>query len=769
MFKLSKNYLLLSLIVVFSFVYRIFLMLREGYPPSADIGLHNSVIYSITQSGNTDFLWNYYHMGEGISLTFPGYHIFVSYIILLTGLPDYLVHSLVASLFSSFIVLVAFLITRKVWTMPAALIVAFLVAFSRYDIEMLMWGGYPNVVTLMLIPLAFYLFLQRSKFSLLTFLTVASLISGAIFLTHSLSAVIFVAITFSIFLFMLFFSGRFAVKRSHPFIWLLPIILGAIIISPFIVNAVPVLLDINQGTSNSDVVGARLATLATQYVAIDFIFPLIFYVFLIFLFSRKYHNKFFTIPAFLLSLWILIPALGSQSHLVGFYTDYNRFRYFVYLPVIILFGCVFDYVSGFSAKILDLGLRKIESLPKLGRGTRRILLSMRPLLSRKPLYALFVIVLLLYSLFSVSIFLEPSKGVEVQKFYQFVDKPSYDALQWIKNCTEPDSIIAADGVYGWWVSGFSQRQTLSGQDPQYLIVSREYEPAKNVKYLLDTNYVIDNGLIQVREDGGYIGRHNPLFLAKLDNSYFPSGFFHFNNNEITFLYRINEVTSSFSLSELPLKEMHLERTDDNATILISRGNQFFNITQATTVYQGVRFANMSLTLETSLNGVSLDWARFIVHTRYAQQFKGENYFALIDSSSNLGAQLIFTKTQPQTSIFTAENPGSLELLYNLNSNSSAKIEMFVSVFQMPYDYSDVGAHAESISNMLSNNTRFYADKVTDLPLDVFDYQRFLHDWNISYIVLRDFEAVDRFRNDKLFDLVFENEKVVVFKITSDIG
>jgi hypothetical protein len=71
--------------------------------------------------------------------------------------------------------------------------------------------------------------------------------------------------------------------------------------------------------------------------------------------------------------------------------------------------------------------------------------------------------------------------------------------------------------------------------------------------------------------------------------------------------------------------------------------------------------------------------------------------------------------------------------------------------------------------MLSNNTRFYADKVTDLPFDVFDYQRFLHDWNISYIVLRDFEAVDRFRNDKLFDLVFENEKVVVFKINSDIG
>ena len=53
-------------------------MLWEGYPPGADIGLHNSVIYSITGSGNVDFLYNSYHIGGGLSLTFPGYHIFTA-------------------------------------------------------------------------------------------------------------------------------------------------------------------------------------------------------------------------------------------------------------------------------------------------------------------------------------------------------------------------------------------------------------------------------------------------------------------------------------------------------------------------------------------------------------------------------------------------------------------------------------------------------------------------------------------------------------------
>jgi hypothetical protein len=178
MYRTSRNYLLLGLIFGFSFIYRVLLMLRETFPPGADIGLHNSVIYSITQSGNTDFFYNYFHMGGGSSVTFPGYHIFTSFVILFTGLPDYVAHALVVSLFSSLIVLVAFLITRKVWNVSAALIVALLVAVSRFDIEMLMWGGYPNVITLMLIPLAFYLFLEKTRLGRLPFLLTTSYVSS---------------------------------------------------------------------------------------------------------------------------------------------------------------------------------------------------------------------------------------------------------------------------------------------------------------------------------------------------------------------------------------------------------------------------------------------------------------------------------------------------------------------------------------------------------------------------------------------------------------
>jgi len=197
MSKSSGKYVLLFSILAFSFAYRLLLMHHATFPPGADIGLHNSVLHSITQSGSADFFWNFYQMGGGVSLTFPGYHIFVAFMISMTGLPDFLAHSLVVSLFSTITVACSFLITRRVWGESTGLIVAFLVAVSRFDLEMLLWGGFPNVATLMLMPLTFYLFLQRGRFTMVPFILSTTLLSSAIYITHSLSAVIFVAVTFA--------------------------------------------------------------------------------------------------------------------------------------------------------------------------------------------------------------------------------------------------------------------------------------------------------------------------------------------------------------------------------------------------------------------------------------------------------------------------------------------------------------------------------------------------------------------------------------------
>ncbi|MCW4010190.1 MAG: hypothetical protein NWF05_06170 [Candidatus Bathyarchaeota archaeon] len=765
MLKVSRKTLSLSSILVFAFIYRAFLMFREGYPPGADIGLHNSIIHSITQSGNTNFLWNNYHMGGGVSLTFPGYHIFVSYINMMTGMPEFVVHGLVACLFSTLIVAVAFLITQRIWSISAAWIVAILVTFSRFDIEMLGWGGYPNVITLMLIPLTFFIFLQKNRFSFPCFITVASLLSASIFLTHSLSTIIFAAIIFSAAVIRGIFSNRLEVRRSQFLVWLLPLVLGVVIISPFIAEIAPLVL----GASSDPFAGATSnvseALLTLQPLTASYVLPFALSVCLIFLFSRKYQGRLFSVPALLVALWILVPLVGTQGYLAGVYTDYTRFSYFMYLPVIIVLGLVIEYASQFIVRIPDFVIIQLKSHPPTVVRIGRVLSKLRPFFSRKIIYVCLIIVFSVYSVASFSFFAAPAEGIGIQTFYQVMNNPRYEAIQWAQNNTSADAVFVTDAYYGWWFSGFAQRKTFSGSDPQFLILSREFAPAENAKNLLDTDFMIDNGLIQVREDGGYSARHNPLFLTRIDNAYKTYDLFHFNSSDNTITCSQAGRRQTFRLSELTVENMHMENSSDHATITVTSGNHLFNLTETLTVYQGTRFAKMTYTLTSDLTDIHFDNASFLIHTKWAKLVQKENTMALLDDQvTNVMGQFIFTENQPAS--HTTEDPEeltSLELQYGFGGNSQAQIQFFVGVFQIPDEVLGV-QNGDQIQSFISNNTQTYTKPISSAPLDVFNYRNFLENWKIDYVVCRDALVLDKFVKDPLFSLVYANSDVSIFKV-----
>jgi hypothetical protein len=766
MFKTPNKYLLLFLVLAFAFAYRLLFMLWAGYPPGADIGLHESVVNSIIGSGNTNFMWNNYQMGGGLSLTFPGYHIFVSYIILMTSIPDYLAHALVASFFSSFIVLCAFLIGRRVWGESTAFIVAFLVAISRFDVEMLVWGGFPNAITLLLIPVVFYLYLERERFSTVPFLVTTTLLSGAIFLTHSLSAVMFVSITFSNVIIATIFSKRLDISKKRILLWLVPIFLGAILVSPFLVDAVPAYLGANSETFTGGVTDIRQALLSTRVLPLEWVIPLFASVIFFFLFSKKYKGKFFTVPALLLTLWILVPMLFTQAYLVGIYTDYNRFLYYVILPLILLIALGIDHGAGFFARITDtyLSLTKKASQIKERVSKKSRVVSH---LSRKRIYAVFAITFLFIAFFMVPIFLTPYRGVELQSFYQTMNDSGYEAIQWARQNTPAGSVFVSDAYYGWWFSGFAERPTLSAVDPQYLSLAREFEPAKVAKNLIDTDYVIDNGLIQVREDGGYIGRHNPEILAKLNWTYFPYSFLNFNSSKNRIQYRINDSPQFLYLDQLPVKEMRIENDTEHATIVVEKGNDFFNYTQLTTVYKGVRFVDLSITVESAVEGVSLDWVQFFVNSKGKVIQMQNETVGLLDLGVKAFAQFIFNDDQPELEIVNGDNPCILSLLYNLQGKSQGEIQLSVSAYSVTDDlrfYQDPATTADYFSKIITDNLNSSQEPISNLPIDVFDYRKALNDWNISYIACRDFDVLPKFTNDPSFSLVFINDEVAIFMV-----
>jgi hypothetical protein len=772
MLRISRKYLLLLLIFGFSFGYRMMFMHWEVYPSGADIGLHESVIYSITGSGNTNFLWNHYQMGGGLSLTFPGYHIFVSYIIMMTGMPDYLAHSTVVSFFSSFVVLCAYLIVRVFQGEGAALTVAFLAAISRFDIEMLLWGGFPNVITLMLIPLAFYLFLQRGRFSLFPFLAATTILSGAIFLTHSLSAVIFVLTTILTAMLIAIFSKRAGVPRTHSLVWVLPLFLGALVVSPFLVDAAPAYLSANAGAFTGAMVDIRQALLSTRVLPLEFVLPLFICIPFFFLFSKKYKDRFFSMPSLLLAVWMLVPLLFTQAHLVRLYTDYNRFLYYVILPLIILIALGIDHGSGFFARVVDTYLSLTKRTSNIARKSKYTAWLM-PRLSREILYASFSVVLLVLAFFAVPIFLTPFQGVTIQSFYQVMNSPEYEAIQWARENTATGSVFVSDALYGWWFSGFAQRPVLSAVDPQYITLARELEPAKTAKNLLDTDYMIDNGLIQIREDGGYIGRHNPMFLAKLNWTYFPYAFFHFNNSEATVKVRIGDSVQSVDVSELAVRQMWVEKDNEHATISVVRGNSFLNYTQQTVVYNGVRFVNMSITVESNVEGVYLDWATFIVNIK-GEVIPGTNTIGLLDEGVKVLGQFIFNKKEPMVQVVTSENPSGLLLDYNLQGKSRENIQLLVGILSVTDKlvvYQSKEVKNDYMNRILQENLNasYHSDFLKpsedeDDYMDVFNYREAVKDWNIAYIACRDSELSAKFVNDPSFSLVFINDYVAIFAV-----
>jgi hypothetical protein len=72
--------------------------------------------------------------------------------------------------------------------------------------------------------------------------------------------------------------------------------------------------------------------------------------------------------------------------------------------------------------------------------------------------------------------------------------------------------------------------------------------------------------------------------------------------------------------------------------------------------------------------------------------------------------------------------------------------------------------ANYYNNLIENNTENYLDTISNLPLNCFDYQTAISEWNISYIAVTDFDSLPRFYDDPMFALVFKNDQVAIFKV-----
>ena len=140
-------------------------------------------------------------------------------------------------------------------------------------------------------------------------------------------------------------------------------------------------------------------------------------------------------------------------------------------------------------------------------------------------------------------------------------------------------------------------------------LNREVDNATFAGNSFDTDYIIDNNstqIPQVRDDGGYITRHNPQILVKAKLDILSASFLNFNSNATSIRYHVgNNPQQIVSLDHLAVKETRIQNDTQHATITIIRGNDNFDYTVSTTVTAGVRFVSLTTTLTSLRSTYSL--------------------------------------------------------------------------------------------------------------------------------------------------------------------
>ncbi len=738
-----KRTMLLLAIFSFAFLFRAALLFHNEYPPSSDIGLHGSIINLILDQGELPS-WNPYHMGGESLATPPGFHFFVSLLILLTGMPLLFAQLITAAFFSAFIVFPAYLISRRVWRNPnAGLIAAFFAAVSALSIEMISWGGYTNIVSLALTAVIFYLFLrdidQPSHFHLL----MGTLLFGSLILTHTFTLFIFFPILALYFVLLLIGKLRKLreIKMLSPLrFFVVTVALGILVVSPWILRVVSFYMDVSvEGalTGGLDNRNLMLANRSVEPIILTLFIALIPAV-LMFKASRK---RYFDSGSLLLVAWFIVPIVMTQAYIFGIFTDYSRFMYFIDFPGIIIISAGLSYLFFYTSIAIN-RYSKIK--------WNRIKKTLPVIVS-----TLFLFGFIIASLWSIF----PHEAIKRANFYTTIQRSEATALEWIKNRTPENSVFVADHLYGWWLSGIGERTTLSAASLEFLIYSHEVEVAKSAQLLLDTDYYIDNGLIQVREDGPYLSRHNPEFSIETWSGE-PYAVLYFESSETTLEYSQGNTTlADMKITETPT----LTKDEDVAVLTITLENDFFTVKKTLTVRQGVRFAELSYEIETKDAQISDFDAKFTLHTTADRNItiQDESTPMRIEAYNSFyeaAGQVIFTEANPLIEL-KQNTTNCAEIMYS-SQNSSVHAKMLVGVVDvedLSYPYEVEMVYSELASSPL--------ETVSSEPLTAWNYFEMMEEYDVSYVVCRDQDVYLKFSEDPKFRIVFKGGNVTVFQVT----
>jgi len=396
-----------------------------------------------------------------------------------------------------------YVLTRQLFDSKLAGVAgAWLMSLSPALVEMIGWGGYPNLLGLLIMPVTFYFVFRAVETKGSADLIWAALCAVLVMLSHHLTYLIMMG-TLALWLLSLAATRRWKEVRSVAVVLAISA-LAFVTYRVLLAWPVQFILFNEQAYYRLNVEPGVLLWLFKDSRLLFLLFLVSSYSALYFIVTKK--NS--TAVSLLLS-WVAAPVLLCSGHLMGVALDYMRIFAFIVQPVMILAASSLSLVPSRPIPTHgppDTVTSRLESLVTGFESFVRWM--MRP-----NTVARFVLV----AGGACSVILTLAMGAmtveSVNLWYNGVDPygdgAKVETANWIRANTGERDVFVAQEQIARWIEGLGQRRVVMYQEPMYLFMVGELERATAARAILFSQRGIVSGEVWVSDQSPW-GTMAPL-------------------------------------------------------------------------------------------------------------------------------------------------------------------------------------------------------------------------------------------------------------------
>jgi len=391
----------------------------------------------------------------------------------------------------------------------SALVAAWVVSIPPIAVEMLGWGGYPNLLGLTFLPLAFRSILCLIEKPNFKNVTRSLLLTLTIVLTHHLTFLIFFG-TLTLWVLAL---GILQMKRKFASVAFSLLSALAIFVTYRVLFAWPPQFILSNEAAyyfpNFTVSFGTIMWIFKDVILLSFL-SIIAFASVILLLKEKFE---LSKTSFLVA-WLVTPIIMSQGHLLGLPLDYPRIFIFMFQPFLLLVALPLSLPKVFAEKIsfkrLGLDFMGYLNCFKQKKNRRKWIFSGKRLV--------------VYGLMFLSVsttLMTLTRGVEtvknVDSLYNSIDHygdhAKLDLTDWILKNTNAEDVFVAEEQSGRWIEGLAIRPVLMYQKPAFLFMKGEAERAYDARKIFTSTYGIKNGFTWIF-DQAPLSTFSPMIAFK---------------------------------------------------------------------------------------------------------------------------------------------------------------------------------------------------------------------------------------------------------------